>query len=795
MSTRKIHGYCSLCIARCGSVATVEDGRFMRLDPDPSHPTGQALCAKGRAAPELVYSKDRLTMPLRRTRPKGDADPGWVEISWEEALDETASALRRIAHAHGPESIVFGQSSPSTTAIADSAPYVRRLMHALGTPNMAWALDMCGWSRAFATRYAYGYAAVGTGSAGGAMADIENAGCMILWGYNPSSNRLTHATATVAAQKRGMKLIVIDPRRAGLANKADVWLRVRPGTDGALALGLAHVMIRNGWFDRAFVRDWTNAPHLIRSDTHAPLRASDLFPAGDARHFVAWDSAAGRAVAYDPETGRYDGAADDLALEAEVTVNGILCRPVFAHYAAMCAAYSPAEVERICWIPAAHLEETVRLIWQSRPVAYYAWSGHEHHANTTETARAMALFYALTGSFDARGGNVLFPGVPQNGVTGENLSAAKAMAPAIGMETRPLGPAKWNNVSVQDLYTSALEGSPYASRALVDFGSNLLLAFADPVRGRQALAALDFYVHLDLFMNPTAEMADIVLPVASAFEREGLKIGFDISTDAQTMVQLRPAVVPPQGKARPDTDIIFDLAVRLGLGDAFWGGDVDGAYRHQLAPSGVTLEQLRAHPEGVRVPLTAQYAKHALLDAQGHSRGFPTPSRRIEFWSETFRAAGLSPMPDYVEPAVSPAARPDLAARFPLVLTCAKSTVFCQTQHRALPSLRRRAPDPEVELHPDAAAARGIAAGDWIAVETETGGMRARALLNAALDPRIVVGQHGWWQDCDEGGAPGYDPFSPAGSNFNLTVDPAVRDPISGTVSHRANLCQVRLAN
>ena len=189
-----------------------------RLVFDPSHPTGQALCAKGRAAPELVYSKDRLTMPLKRTRPKGDADPGWVEISWEQALDETAAALRRIADAHGPESIVFGQCSPSTSAIADSAPYVRRLMHALGTPNMAWSLDMCGWSRAFATRYAHGHAAVATGSAGGAMADIDNAGCMILWGYNPSSNRLTHATATVAAQKRGMKLIVIDPRRAGLAS-------------------------------------------------------------------------------------------------------------------------------------------------------------------------------------------------------------------------------------------------------------------------------------------------------------------------------------------------------------------------------------------------------------------------------------------------------------------------------------------------------------------------------------------------------------------------------------------------
>jgi anaerobic selenocysteine-containing dehydrogenase len=112
-----IPGFCGLCIARCGSIATVEDGRFTRLDPDPTHPTGQALCAKGRAAPELVYSKQRLARPLRRTRPKGEADPGWVEISWDEALDATAAAMRRLATTHGPQSVAFSQSSPSTTAI------------------------------------------------------------------------------------------------------------------------------------------------------------------------------------------------------------------------------------------------------------------------------------------------------------------------------------------------------------------------------------------------------------------------------------------------------------------------------------------------------------------------------------------------------------------------------------------------------------------------------------------------------------------------------------------------------
>jgi anaerobic selenocysteine-containing dehydrogenase len=787
----KIHGYCSLCIARCGCIATVEDGRFTRLDPDPAHPTGQALCAKGRAAPELVYSPDRLTVPLKRTRPKGEADPGWVAITWDEALDTIAGAMKRIAAEHGPHAMAFSQSSPSTTAIADSAPFVRRLMNAYGTPNMVWALDMCGWGRGFATRYAFGHGSVATGSAGGGMADIANAGCLILWGYNPAANRLTHATAAVAAQKRGMKVIVIDPRRAGLANKADHWLRVRPGTDGALALGLAHILIRNGWYDRAFVRDWTNGPHLVREDTGAPLRASEVLDGGDAAHFVGWD---GRAVAYDPAEGRYDGVAESLVLDGAVRVpargGAIVCRPMFDHYAALCASYPPERVEELCWIPRAELEAVAHTIWHARPTAYYAWSGHEHHANTTETARAMALLYALTGCFDAPGGNVLFPAVPSPVVTGEDLPAAKTMAPAIGKEQRPLGPAKWNNVAPVDFYTAVLEGTPYRMHGLLGFGSNLLMAFADPVRGRQALAKLDFFAHVDLFMTPTAEVADIVLPVASAFEREALKLGFEISPEAQSLVQLRPAVVPPRGQARSDTDIIFDLAVRLGLGAQFWDGDAQAAYRHQLKPSGIALEDLRAHPEGIRVPLSTTHRKHAQTAANGSPRGFPTPSRRVELWSETLRAGGYSPLPGFVAPP-GLASGSDLAARYPLLLTCAKPTVFCQTQHRALPSLRRKAMDPEIEIHPDAAAARGIGAGDWVRLQTATGAMRARVRLNAALDPRVVVGEHGWWQASREAGAPGYDPFSPDGSNLNLTVDPTARDPVSGTISHRANRCEV----
>lgn len=793
---RRIHGFCGMCIARCGTVATVEDGRFTRLDPDPSHPTGQAICAKGRAAPELVYSKDRLTQPLRRTRPKGEPDPGWVPISWDEALDTIAAAMRRIADQHGPHAVAFSQSSPSTTAIGDSAGYIRRLMNAFGTPNMVWALDLCGWSRGFATRFAFGVGTVATGSLGGAMADIAHSGCLILWGYNPSYTRINHATATAEALKRGMKLIVIDPRQVGLANKADAWLRVRPGTDGALALGLANIMIARGWFDERFVRDWSNGPHLVRADTGALLRGSDLSADGDPNHYVAWDAAAGRPVAYDPSSGRYEVATQHLALTGQFLVPSatgtIPCRPVFDLYAELCRAWSPEAVEATCWIPRSQLEEAARLIWHARPTSYYAWSGHEHHDNTTQTARAMALLYALTGCFDAAGGNVLLPAIPSAPITGEDLPRAKRMVPAIGLAERPLGPARWSSVSVPDFYSAVLESTPYPVRGLIGFGHNMLLAQSDPLRGRAALAALDFYAHADLFMNPTAEFADIVLPVASCFERDAIKIGFEVNEDAQSLMQYRHAVVPPQGAARPDTDVIFDLASRLGLAEQFWGGDVEAAYRHQLKPSGISLEALRAAPEGLRVALATGHRKHADADASGNRRGFATPSRKVEFWSEALQEHGYAALPEFAEPRNSPAAAPARASRFPLVLTCAKPTLFCQTQHRALPSLRKRALDPEIEIHPSAADARGLAAGDWAAVETASGRMRARVRLNEQLDPRVVVGEHGWWQHCDELGAPGYDPFSGDGSNFNALVDPAVRDPISGTTSHRANLCDVR---
>ncbi|MEZ5318392.1 MAG: molybdopterin-dependent oxidoreductase [Vicinamibacterales bacterium] len=789
-SKQLVPGYCALCVSKCGTIAVVEDGRFLELRPDPSHPTGRAICAKGRAAPELVYHQDRLLYPLKRTRPKGDPDPGWARISWEEALDTTAAALRDIAAESGPESVVFSIASPSTSASDDALAWIVRLMNAYGSPNVCASMELCGWGRYLATTYTFGAGVPGT-----YMPDLAQAGCILYWGYNPNLARLAHATATADALRRGARLIVVDPRKAGPANRADLWLRVRPGTDAALALGIANVMIARGWFDREFVRDWTNGPLLVRTDNGRFLTQADLAVDGSARRFVAWRARDGRPVIYDPERRQYDGGAEPALLGHDTvsTVKGaVACKTVFQLTAEHCARYPADEVEAISGVEALRVEQAARLLWEARPLAYYAWSGVEMQTNATQIARAIAQLCVLTGGFDAPGGNVLFPSVPQNNVMGLELMAPGQRQKTLGRRERPLGPARWGFVTSDDLYRGILERQPYAVRGLVGFGANLLMAHADPRRGREALKALSFYVHADLFMNPTAELADIVLPVASPFEREALKLGFEISPEAQTTVQLRPKVVEPVGEARADTEIVFELARRLGLGGHFWNGDIEAAMRHQLAPSGLALEDLRQRPEGIRVNAATRYRKFA-DDVDGVPRGVATPSGKIELYSQTLLDGGVPPLPEFEEPRVSPASQPTLARRFPLLLTCAKNTLYCETQQRGLPSLRRKSMDPEVELHSRTAAARGIRQGDWVRVETPEGGVRARARFNDALEPRVVCGQHGWWQACAALDAPAYDPFSADGANFNLLIGNAAVDPASGSVPHRAYVCEVRL--
>lgn len=776
---RRVPAFCPLCVSRCGCQGVVEDGRLVAIEPDPAHPTGKALCAKGRASPALIDAPERLLYPVRRTRPKGDPDPGWRRISWDEALDEIAAALRRIAAESGPEAVAFAVTTTAGTAISDAQPWVDRLINAFGSPNNCNAWEICAWHRQYARAFTTG--------AGIGAPDYARAGCILLWGHNPSTSMLAGATRVAEARARGAKLVVIDPRHIGFAVKADHWLRVRPGTDAALALAIAGVMIEQGWFDAEFVRDWSNGPFLVREDDGTLLRAGALAGAlaagGDG--FVAWDEGLGRPLRYDPSTRAYEAPPVRLALSGRVTVAGlagpISCRPAFELYAGRCRAMSPEAAAEITGVAPGAIRETARLLWQHRPVAHYTWTGLEQHSNATQTDRAIAILHALTGSIDVAGGNLQLAQVPVNDVSGNELRDPGQWQKALGLAERPLGLGRDGWILSDDLYRAVIDAQPYRVRGLVGFGVNLLLSHADGARGAEALRQLEFHVHTDLHLTPTAAFADIVLPVASAWEREGLRVGFGLDQDACELVQFRPALVAPRGEARADIDVVFDLAVRLGLGNQFWDGDVAAALDHHLSPSGVTVEMLRANPRGIRVPLETAYAKY-------REAGFATPSGKIEIFSTALSAIGQPALPEFRAPFAE-------APGFPLTLTSAKTSLYCHSQHRNLARLRRLQPDPVAELSPGTAAARGIGDGDWLAITTPHGRLRARAQLNAALADGIVAAQHGWWQACPELGLPGYDALDPDGANLNLAIGTETVDPVSGAAPHRCYPCQIdRLA-
>ena len=771
--------FCTQCRSRCGCIAVVEDGRLTAVEPDPTHPTGAKLCPKGRAAPELVYHPDRLTTPLRRTAPKGADDPGWQAISWDEALCEIAERMSAIKERHGAEQVAFSVTTPSGSHLQDSIAWIERFIRAYGSPNTIYATEICNWHKDHATRLTFGHD-IGT-------PDFAHTDCVLLWGNNPAVTWLARVAEIQGAVKRGARMIVVDPRPTAFAKHADAWLKVLPGTDQALALGLAHLLIEAGRFDEAFIRDWTNGPLLVRADNGRFLRESDIEDAGSAQLLYA-SGEDGRLLPYDTARGVWPRGMDGIALSTahRVRTRGgeIACDSAFALYAAVAARWPPARVAEATGVNEAALRMAADILGSAKSLAYYAWNGIGQSATATQTDRALTLLATLTGSVGAAGGNLPGGAAQFADISGGDLLPPSQRDKALGLKERPLGPGLLGYVTARDVYRAVLGAEPYPVRMLFSFGSNLIASQPDTDLARRALARLEFHVHADFFANATAQYADILLPAATSWEREGLRTGFDTSLEALRRVQLRPAVVAPVGEAKSDTDIVIALAQRLGMDEQFFGGRVDAGHDCVLAPAGLSVAQLRAAPGGVTLASRVPHKAYA-EELAGVARGFATPTRRIEVYSEALHAIGQAALP-----ALDEARLPAPPPGYPLRLGAAKVLAFCHSQHRNIASLRRLMPDPQVEIAPAAAKVRGIGEGDWVRIRTSAGSAVARARLVRDIDPTTVCAQHGWWVD-GPAGSP-YDTAHRLAANLNAVIDTGIDDPVSGSIPLRASWCEVQ---
>jgi anaerobic selenocysteine-containing dehydrogenase len=271
---------------------------------------------------------------------------------------------------------------------------------------------------------------------------------------------------------------------------------------------------------------------------------------------------------------------------------------------------------------------------------------------------------------------------------------------------------------------------------------------------------------------------------------------FPTAEETATWAQLRPSVVQPLYESRSDLEIIFDLATRLGLSGYFFESDIDAALNYHLAPSGLTVQQLRANRIGMRAAARTRYQKYAEVDAQtGRPRGFQTPTRKIEIYSTRFAKAGYAALPGVKETGDGRDSQSQTSDEYPLMLTSFRLVQFCDQQHRNIPRLRRQAREPLLEINPETAAALEIQDQEWLRLETPTGSIRLKAKLISSLHPKVVATQYGWWQACSELGLAGYDAFGPEGANVNLLISNENTDPISGAVPHRSQPCRVRKEN
>jgi anaerobic selenocysteine-containing dehydrogenase len=798
MATERLHTYCAMCTSRCGVIATVKNGKLIGVNADPAHPNG-CICVKGSAAPQIVYAPDRIQYPMVRTRAKGDPNPGWVRITWEQALNLAALRLSDIKESFGAEAVVFSRATTAGTAAIDFDGWLQRLANAFGSPNLLTSNHICTWNRRVGSKYTYG--------SGMPLPDFDNTQCMLIWGINPPATSPAQAARIIRARNRGAKLIVIDPRKTTLAAKSDCWLRVRPGKDGELAMAMIHVLLEENLFDADFARTWTNGPFLVRDDNGQLLTEHDLIADDDRQTFYTHDEENSRMIAYraqrsagfptrDFNADRNVRAPIESAIQRAalfgahnvILVGGdtVTCRPALQLLKEAAAQYAPERCETITTVPAEEVRKAVRLFAKEKPSSYCTWVGLEQDNDAMQTNRAVCIFYALTGQYDQRGSNVLFDATPTNPVAGrELLPKAKAQL-RLGAEKHPLGPpVDPGLVQAAEVYDAILTGKPYPVKAAVLFGTDPLLGHGDPLRGKAALEALDFYVHVDTTINPSANFADLILPATTCWEREALLPSFEIAEDTVNWCQLRPAVAKPVGESRSEAAIIFDLADRLGLAPQFFDGDIESAYSHQLAPANISVQQLRQHPIGVISTVKTHYQKYAVIDAKsGKPRGFETPTGKIEIYSTTFGAAGYPPLPQF-------AASDESNDRYPLTLTFFRDIHFCDQQHRNIANLRRSVPEPFVEIHPSAAEAKGIADGEWISLETKTGRVRLKAKFNDSLHANVVATIYGWWQACQELKLTGHDPFSPNGANANLLIPNSDVDRISASVAHRSQPCRV----
>jgi len=728
-STEIKKSVCMGCHSHCSVEAHIKDGRLEKIEEVKDSPDAEQArtvvraCPRARAAPEWLYHPDRLNYPLKRTGERGEGK--WQVISWEQALDEIAEKLNEIKERYGAEAIA---TSSGTGRTHDE--YRIRFFNLLGSPNTIGQGLICHGPGTIMSLTIYGwpdfFPAVG-----------RSTKCIMLLGTNPEHAARGLWQVILASLRDGTKVIVVDPRQTSAAHRADIWLQLRPGSDCALYMSMINTIISEELYDKDFVSEWC----------------------------YGFDQLAERVQDYPPE-----------------------------------------KVAEITWVPEEKIKQAARMYATTKPAVIVHAMGLEHLTNSMEAIHARYILTAITGNLDVRGGEELrgthpqlrreidielneklLPEQKKKQIGAERFRLCSKSGYELVRETAKsrVGSAHTSLASAPSVYRAMITGEPYPVKALITAASNPLVTQANVKLVYKALKSLELYIVHDLWMTPSAEIADYVLPCASWLERPGI---FNYWDDASFVNVADEAVSPKlDGKydRRPEYDLWRGLGIRLGQEEYWPWPTLKDALAYRLEPFGFSsFDEFMQKTGGLIRPQKGE--------RKYEKEGFGTPTGKVELYSTMLEKLGYDPLPQYHEPPESPISTPELAKEYPLVLsTGARHQPFYHSEYRQIDSLRKQHPDPIVQINPETASKLGIEDGDWVWIETPRGRIRQRCQYFRGTEPRTVEAQHGWWFP----ELPGEEPWLHGvwESNINVVTDddPEHCNPINGGWPLRGLLCKV----
>jgi anaerobic selenocysteine-containing dehydrogenase len=674
------------CHGSCGQKLYVKDGKLIKVEGDEDNPWNQGRsCPRVLALTQYTYHPDRITRPLKRVGNRGEGK--FEPISWKEALDICEAKMKDIRDKYGAESVVFAQGTGR-----DVGGPISFLAYNYGSPN--WVqLGLSGQS-CYTPRLGAMKATIGDFCVLDASQFLTKRyedpqwtppKVIIVWGQNPPPTCPDGFFGhwVVDCMQRGSQIISIDPRNTWMSTRAKYHLQLRPGTDGAMALGMLNVIISEGLYDKNFVEKWCFGFDELkeRVKQYPVSRVSD----------ITW-------------------VPQNLIVEA----------------ARMYATAKPAAIQ---WGVPIDMNPQGTTVSQA---ITHLWSitGNIDIPGGNVIARPSH-------------GVTTYPYSTEElvGLYGQEL-VDKLNEKRIGCNRYPMVKGFRGWAQPDDVIDQIDTGIPYPVKGAWIQTANILGGQAARAKFHyQAMKKLDFVVVVDLFHNPTSmALADIVLPAATFAEKESfrswwaplgvihkvIQVG-ECRSDWEINIEMANRL-NPNCKFRTVKDLINSrLAV---AGTTFDEMVAKGCW--EMPPEGHSSKPYRRHEKG-------------LLRLDGKP-GFNTETGKVELWSKSFESWGIDPLPWFDEPPQSPVRTPELYQKYPLIMiTGARSPLFFHSEHRMIPWLREKNQDPYVEVHPDTAKAYNVYDGEWIYIENDMGKVKRKVRISLRVHPKMIHTLHSWW--------------------------------------------------